>query len=146
MGALADLAESFSFSKIRKRTMQSRFSAELCDTTNDQVLLLNCGGIVLPMGQMSLYVTSAPSMDDTIRISRPREVRIALRSHEALFYQGGLVLNVASSTLVPLADLLQVALLTLLCLHQENFVPTPTEQPRTVSGVISDVTPQGHVP
>ena len=42
--ALADIAKSFSFSEIRKRTMQSRFCAVLCDTTNDQDTLLNCGG------------------------------------------------------------------------------------------------------
>jgi len=45
---------------------------------------------------MSLYVTSAPSMDNTIRTSLPREVRIVPRIHKALFYQGGLVVRVAA--------------------------------------------------
>jgi hypothetical protein len=40
------------------------------------------------MGQMSLYVTFAPTMDDTIRTSLSKEVRVALQSHHTLFYQG----------------------------------------------------------
>jgi len=96
--ALSDLADSFSFSEIRKRTLQYRFCEVLCDTTNDQDTILNCGGIVLHIGHMSIYVvTFAPSMDGILRTSLPKEVRIALRSHKALFYQGGLVLNVTSS-------------------------------------------------
>ena len=35
MGALSDLAYSFSFDEIRKRTFQSRFCSVLCDTTSD---------------------------------------------------------------------------------------------------------------
>jgi hypothetical protein len=46
---------------------------------------------------MSLYVTFAPPMDDTLRTSLPKEVRNALRNHKALFYQGGFALNVTSS-------------------------------------------------
>ena len=90
MDARLYLADSFSFSEIRKRTLQSRFCSVLCDTTSDQDTLLNCGGLVLPIGHMSLYVFFAPSMDDTLRTSLPRDVRIALRSHKALFYQGRL--------------------------------------------------------
>jgi hypothetical protein len=85
MQALSDLADGFSFSEIRKRTLQPRFCAVLCDTTNDQDTLLNCGGIVLPIGHMSLYVNFAPSMDDTLRTPRPKEVRIALRNRKTLF-------------------------------------------------------------
>ncbi len=44
----------------------------------------------MPIGHMSQYVTFAPSMDDTLRTSFPEGVRIALRSHKALFYQRGL--------------------------------------------------------
>ena len=72
MDALSDLADSFSFSEIRKRTLQSRFCSVLCDTTSDQGTLLNCGGLVLPIGHMSLYVSFSPSMDDTLRTSLPR--------------------------------------------------------------------------
>ena len=72
MGTLADLAESFSFSEIRKRTQQSRFCSVLCDTTSDQDTLLNSGGLVIPMGSVSLYVSFSPTMDDTIRTSLPR--------------------------------------------------------------------------
>ena len=99
MDALSDLANKFSFIEIRKRTFQSRFCSVLCDTTSDQDTLLNCGGLVLPIGYMSLYVSFAPSMDDTLRTSLPREVGIALRIHKALFYQGGLNLCVSSISL-----------------------------------------------
>ena len=146
MDALSDLANNFSFSEIRTRTLQSRFCSVLCDTTSDQVTLLNCGGLVLPIGHMSLYVSFAPSMDDTLRTSLPREVRIALRSHKALFYQGGLTLSVSSSIPLTPAALFQLAMLTLLTLHQGDSVHAPTERPRVVSDVIADIPPQGHVP
>ena len=93
---------------------------------------------------MSLYATFAPSMDDTLRTSLPKEVRIALRSHKALFYQGGLVLCVSLSIPLTPAALFQLALLNLLCLHQGDSIPAPTERPRTVSDVIADIPPQGH--
>ena len=73
MEALSDLADNFSFSEIRKRTLQSRFCSVLCDTTSDQDTLLNCGGLVLPIGPMSLYVTFAPSIDETLRTSLPKK-------------------------------------------------------------------------
>ena len=85
-------------------------------------------------------------MDDNLRTSLPKEVRIALRSHKALFYQGDLAVGVSSSIpLTPLA-LFQLALLTLLCLHQGISAPTPTERPRTGSYVIADIPAQGHAP
>ena len=90
---------------ICKRTTQSCSCTVLCDTTSDQDTLLNYGGIVMPLGKMSLYVTFAPSMDNTIRTSLQREVHIALRIHKALFYKGGLVLNVAASIPLPTSAL-----------------------------------------
>ena len=103
---LSDLVDSFSFSEIQKRTLQYRFYSVLYDTTNDQDTLLKCGSLVLSIGPVSLYVTFAPSMDDTLRASLSKKVRIALRSHKALFYQGGLVLSVSSSTPLTLTALL----------------------------------------
>ena len=41
MEALSDLADSFSFSETRKRTMQSRVCSVFCDTTSDQVTLMS---------------------------------------------------------------------------------------------------------
>jgi hypothetical protein len=146
MEDLATLADSFSFNEIRKRSMQSRFCSILCETTCDQDALLNYVGIVVPFGHMSLFVTFAPSMDDTLRTSLRKEVRIALRSHKAIFYQGGLVLSVSTSISLLPAALFQLALLTLLCIHQEDSVPTPAERPRTISDVIADIPPQGHAP
>ncbi len=50
--ALTDLVESFSFSEVRKCTLdESRFCSVLCDTTNDQGALFNCGGIIMSWGQ-----------------------------------------------------------------------------------------------
>ncbi len=93
MDAFSDLANSFSFNDIQKRSLQSRFFSVLCDTKSDQYTLLNSWGLVLLIGHMSLYVSFAPSMNDTLRTPLSREVRIALRSHMALFYQGGLTLG-----------------------------------------------------
>jgi hypothetical protein len=100
----------------------------------------------LPIGHIFLYVSFAPSMDDILRTSLPKEVRIALRSHKALFYQGGLALSVASSIPLTSTALFQLALLTLLCLHQGDAVPTLTERPRMISDVIADIPHQGHAP
>jgi hypothetical protein len=117
MEALSYLAESFFFSEIRKRTLRSRFSSVLCHTTSDQDSILKCGGLVLPIERMSLYVTFAPLMDDTLRTSLPKEIRIALHNHKALFYQWGLALCVSLSHPLPPSALFQLAVLTLLCLH-----------------------------
>jgi hypothetical protein len=97
MENLATLVDSFSFNEIKKRSLQSCFCSVMCETTGYQDTLLNCGGIVVPFGHISLFVTFASSMDDTLRTSLPKEVRIVLRSHKALFYQGGLALNVSAS-------------------------------------------------
>ena len=61
MDALSDLADSLSFSEIQKRKLQTRFCPVLYDTTSDQDALLNCGGLVLPIGHMSLYVFLTPT-------------------------------------------------------------------------------------
>ena len=98
---LEGLAESFSFAEIRKRTVQTRFCAVIYETGIDRDTLENFKGIILPMGQMSLYVTFSPTADDTVRTSLPKEIRLALCSHKALFYPGGLVLSVASSISAP---------------------------------------------
>ncbi len=101
---------------------------------------------MVPFGHISLFVTFASSMDDTLRTSLPKEVRIALRSQKALFYQEGLVLSVSASIQLPPQALLQRALLTLICIHQGDMVPTPTERPRQISDVIAEVPSQGHAP
>jgi hypothetical protein len=86
LDALAILAKSFSFSEVRKRTLQSRLCSVLCDTTSDQGTLLNCWDIIMPWGPMTLYVTFDPTADDTLRISIPKVVRNALHNHKAHFY------------------------------------------------------------
>jgi hypothetical protein len=54
------------------------------------------GGLILPFGGMTLFLTFSPTADDTIRTSLPKEIRLALRSHKALFYNGGLLLSLTS--------------------------------------------------
>jgi hypothetical protein len=143
---ISDLADAFSFCDIRKRSLLTRFCTVLCDSVSDQDLLANCGGIVLPMTRMTLYITFAPTADDTIRTSLPKEIRLALKSHKNLFYNGGLVLSVASSISAPPAYIFQIALLVLLSLAQTEEVPTPTERPRSVSDFAAGVAPMGHAP
>ena len=61
----------------------------LCDTVSDKDLLLNGGGIILPMAKTTRFLTFAPTADDSIRTSLPKEMRLALTSHKTIFYQGG---------------------------------------------------------
>jgi hypothetical protein len=89
MDTLTYIFESFSLSEVHKRSLASRFCFVLCETVSDKDTLSNCWGIILPIGQMSLYVTVAPTINDTVRTSLPKEIRVALRSIKTLFYQGG---------------------------------------------------------
>jgi len=82
--SIEDLAGSFSFSEIRKRIMHTRLSSVLCDTIDNKDTLLNRGGIILPLGNMTLFLTFAPTADVTIRTSLPKEIRLALGSHKTL--------------------------------------------------------------
>ncbi len=115
-GTTEDLSDAFSFCEFRKRSLQTRFCTVLCDCVSDNDLLSNYGGIVLPMARMTLYLTFAPTTDDTARTSLPKEIRLALKSHKNLFYSGDLVLSVASSISAPPAYIFQIALLSLLIL------------------------------
>ena len=65
-----------------------------------------------------------------------------MRSHEAFFYQGDVVLGVALSILTSPAFIYMIALLTLPYLEQTDQNPTPPERPRQVYAVIDDVAPQ----
>ena len=143
---IEDIAEAFSFGEIRKKSIQTRFCSALCDTVSDKDLLLKCGGIIIPMARMTLYLTFAPTADVSIINSLPKELRLALTSHKKIFYHGGLVLSVASSIFVPPAYLFQFALLTLLCPEQSDQVPAPTERPRKISDAIANIAPLGHAP
>ncbi len=98
------------------------------------------------MARITLYLTFAPTADDIIRTSLPKEIRLALESHKNLFYQGGIVLSVASSISAPLAYIFQIVLLTLLSLVKTYQVPTPTERPRSVFDLSANVAPMGHAP
>ena len=108
--------------------------------------MLNSGGLILPIGGMTLFLTFSPTTDDTIRTSLPKEIRLALRSHKALFYKGGLLTTVTSSIAAPPAFIFYIALLTFLCLEHDDQVPTPIERLRQVSDVIADIAHQRHAP
>jgi hypothetical protein len=84
--------------------------------------------------------------NDTTRTSMSKKIRIAMESHKAHFFTGDHTLGSASSIPAPPAMIFQATLLTLLCLEQVEQVPTPTELPRTLPDVLSDVPPQGHAP
>jgi hypothetical protein len=122
--------------EIRKRSIQTRFYRTL----------ENCGVIIIPMGQMTLYVTFSPTADDTVRTFLPKDTRLALRSHKALFYPGGLILSVTSSISAPALFIFQMTLFTLMCLDQINQVPTPTERPRPASEEAIGRAPWGYAP
>ncbi len=82
----------------------------------------------------------------TVRTFLPKEIRLALRSHKALFFPGGLVLSVTSSISAPAVFIFQMTLLTLLCLEQLDQVLTPTERPRPASEEATGRAPQGYTP
>ncbi len=68
---LADIAESCSFSDIREHTLQPRFCSVLCDTTSNQDTLMNCGGLVIPMGGFSLYVSFSHTRTKSLLHKQP---------------------------------------------------------------------------
>jgi hypothetical protein len=65
------MADSFSFSEIRKKTLQTRFCLVLCETVSDKDAVLNSGGLILSFGGMTLFLTFSPTADDTIRTFIP---------------------------------------------------------------------------
>jgi hypothetical protein len=81
--------------------MQTKFCSVLCDTFSDKDALLNSRGLILPFEGMTLFLTFFPTADDILRTSRPKEIRLFLRNHKALFYQGGLFLTVTSPVAAP---------------------------------------------
>jgi len=98
---IEDVAESFSFSEIQKKTLRTRFCSVFCEIVSDKDALLSSGSLILPFGGMTLFLTLSPTTDDTIRTSLPKEIRLALRSYKAPFYQGGLLLTLTSSVAAP---------------------------------------------
>ncbi len=93
--------ESFSFSEIKKRSMAAKFCTVLWDTVSDKTTLLEIGGVILPLERHTIFVTFAPTGDDTSRTTLPKELRLALINHKKYFFKGGLTLQVTSSIPVP---------------------------------------------
>jgi len=89
------MADSFSFSEIHKRPCKQNSDRYFVRPSVIKThYILSYGGLILLFGGMTLFLTFFPTMNDTIRTSLPKEIRLALRSHKALFYQGGLLLTV----------------------------------------------------
>jgi hypothetical protein len=95
------LAEPFSFSEIQKNTSVTGFCSVLCDIIGDKNALLSSGGLILAFEGMPLFFTLSPTADDAIRTSLPKKIRLNLRIHKALFYQGGLLLTATCSVTAP---------------------------------------------
>jgi hypothetical protein len=112
---------------------------------SDKDFLLTVEGAVLPLPTVDIVGTFQHNANDTTRISLQKEIRIALKNHMTHhFFSGGLTIVVISSIPDPPALIFYTTLLTLLCQEQEGQVPTPTQQPRTVSDIIADVRAHGH--
>ena len=127
---IEDLADIFLFSEIHKRTLQTKFCSVFYETVSDKDTLLSSGGLILPFEGMTLFLNFSPTKDDAIRTSLPEEIRLALRSHKALFYKGGLFLSVTSSVAAPPTFISQIALLTLLPASKPLGTIIPTPVPR----------------
>jgi hypothetical protein len=69
---LEDLVERFSFSEIRMKSLAAKFCTALCDTVSDKTTLLEIGGVILPLERHTIFVTFAPTVDDTVRTALPR--------------------------------------------------------------------------
>ena len=89
---LEDLVESFSFNETKKKSLAAKFSTVLCDTVSDKTTLLEIGGFILPLERHMIFVTFAPTVDDTTRTALPKELRLALIHHKKYFFEGGLAL------------------------------------------------------
>jgi len=85
---LEDLVESFSFSETKKKSLAAKFCTVLCDTVSDKTTLLEVGGVILPMGSHTIFVTFVPTVDDTAKTALPRELRLALIHHKKTLLQG----------------------------------------------------------
>ena len=99
MGVLEELVESFSFREIKKRSLAARHCTVLCESVSDKTTLMEIGGIILPLERHTIFVSFAPTADDTTRTALPKELRLALIHHKDHFFKGGLTLQVASSIL-----------------------------------------------
>ena len=98
----------------------------------------------MPLERHEIYVTFAPTTDDTARTSLPTDVRLALKTHKRLFFSRGLTLHIASSFPTPPRYIFHAALLTLLSLEQHEKVSTPFERPRQGSDILAGIPHQGH--
>ena len=64
----------------------------------DKTILLEVGGVILPLNSHTIFVTFAPTVDDTARTALLGELKLALIHHKKHFFnKGGLTLQVVSS-------------------------------------------------
>ncbi len=93
--------ESFSFDEIKKRSLVAKHCTVLCESVSDKTTLLEIGGIILPLERHTIFVSFAPTADDTTRTALSKELRLALIHYKDHFFKGGLTLHVAFSILAP---------------------------------------------
>jgi hypothetical protein len=79
---LEDLVKSFSFSETKKKSLAAKFCTVLCDTVSDKTTLLEIGRVILPLERHTIFVTFAPTVDDTTRTALPKELGLALIRHK----------------------------------------------------------------
>jgi hypothetical protein len=65
-----------------------------------------------------MFMTFAPTEDDTARTTLPKELRLAIIHQTKNLFKGGLTQQVASSIPVPPGYIFKAALITLLSLDQ----------------------------
>jgi hypothetical protein len=53
---------------------------------------LEVEGVILPLDRHTIFVTFAPTVDDTTRTALSRELRLAFIRHKKHFFNGGLTL------------------------------------------------------
>jgi len=80
---LEDLMKSFFFNEIRNKSLAANFCTALFDTASDKTTLLEIGGggVIRPLERHTIFITFAPTVDDTVRTVIPKELRLALIHH-----------------------------------------------------------------
>jgi len=93
---MEDLAESFSFSETKKKSLATKFCTVLCNTVSDKTTLLEIGGIILPFECHMIFVTFAPTVDYMTRTALLKALRLVLVQSKKHFSKRDPALKVTS--------------------------------------------------
>jgi len=70
---IEELADSFSFNEIQKRTLHTILCSVLCEIVSDKDALLSSGGLILSFGGMTLFLTfSRPHITPSTPLAQRR--------------------------------------------------------------------------